>query len=333
MDSSVMDFYKLPIDIVRNLDFSNNEYRDHEFFGACLWDDEKYFKLETALVQYFQRGDFGREIFPILNQFYFQTKRCAYNTIDYQTCTDSCDNFTIDDRINHFRYLIRHGMAPDDGYKPSSGEITKTIEYVEDKNCIHLPHVKQTCNTVSVVAYGFTNDNRYKFKELSYIGLFTVLSTIDAANTYTVDITKALQPLRLFLVTQDMSLVSGIKRSDDDFVVHKTRNNCIALEFPIMHHAIYNKFKLDYYGIFYDNYERCSIIMSQKFHKDFFSIFDDDGFVVLEKIVDLAYKRKMMFLHMNKYTRNAYCKLDIASASFKELSNVINHYELKRRIA
>ena len=330
MDNTIVDLDKLPMDIAKHLDFSGNKYLDASPFGACLWNDEEYFRLERSLVKYFQQSVLSSEIFPIMNQLYFYTKKSAFNTIDYITCTDSCDNFTIDDRIDHFRYLVRHGRIPDDGYKQSSCMIKKSIEYLLDKNCISLRKTNRACNTVSVVAYGFTSNNKYKFKELSYIGLFHLLSIIDAANTSSVNINKMLKPLKLFLVIHDIDLLQNDINNDNDFKIHRVGDN-IAIEFPIMHHAIYNKFKLDYYGIFYDNYERCSIIISQKFHKDFFSIFDDDGFVVLEKIVDLAYTKKMMFLCIDHDSRIEYGRLDIASASFYELDNLINYDELKRR--
>ncbi len=223
------------------------------------------------------------------------------------------------------------GIVPDDGYKPSSGKIKKTIEYMNDKNCIYIWQTRQACDTVSVIAYGFNRKNKYKFKEFSYIGLINALSVMGAIQSHCMNISTALNPLKLFLVTQDTDLLSNIINNQDDFIIHRVGNN-IALEFPIMKHAIYNKFKLDYYGIFYDNYERCSIIISQKFHKDFFNIFDDDGFVILEKIVDLACKKKMMFLRINHDTRVEYGKLDIASASFKALRNIIDYDEIKKRM-
>ncbi len=81
MDNTLIDLDKLPIDIARNLGFSNNEYLDSSCFGGTIWNDDKYFQLEKALVKYFRKNTFEEEIFPILNELYLRIKRSEHSTI------------------------------------------------------------------------------------------------------------------------------------------------------------------------------------------------------------------------------------------------------------
>ena len=289
-----INYKQLPRNLARNIILEDNPYKDDtSFVGQMLkhssWNDMEYFKFEDGFLQYIDenRSGYKREVFQIVdNILQVYDKYFNDNYVDFYTCSDEYHGVDTLYRFEYLEWLMNNlKRAPRDSIDLLCN-LKKTIQYNTD-NITH----QSTIISIS----GFDELNKARFKYLSCIGLTHALVHMKILNISSCisSLSEIYNPYKIYYISQDLDYLPW--SHNEKYFCNIYKNNNIMVEESILDDDTYH-----ISNYFYNANNKMSVIISKKFHKDFYNIFDSSANLVSKnKLIDLVNKHDAFALWFN----------------------------------